>query len=82
MALSLSSPLSAYSTARQRHRLAVCHPFTNLFGPVTDALRGFPTSVVLDGEVIAINDKGQPDFEALQARLRPNELASIFQYAV
>jgi bifunctional non-homologous end joining protein LigD len=58
------------------------HPFTNLFGPVTDALRGFPTSVVLDGEVIAINDKGQPDFEALQARLRPNELASIFQYAV
>jgi bifunctional non-homologous end joining protein LigD len=45
--------------------------FTNLFGPVTDALRGFPTSVVLDGEVIAINDRGQPDFEALQARLRP-----------
>jgi bifunctional non-homologous end joining protein LigD len=45
--------------------------FTDLFGPVTDALRGFPTSIVLDGEVIAINDKGQPDFEALQARLRP-----------
>ncbi len=39
--------------------------FTNLFGPITDALRGFPTSVVLDGEVICINDKGQPDFEAL-----------------
>jgi ATP-dependent DNA ligase len=38
--------------------------FTNLFGPVSDALRGFPTSIVLDGEVIAIKDQGQPDFEA------------------
>jgi bifunctional non-homologous end joining protein LigD len=47
------------------------HSFTNLFGPVSDALRDFPTSILLDGEVIAINDKGQPDFEALQARLRP-----------
>jgi bifunctional non-homologous end joining protein LigD len=47
------------------------HSFTNLFGPVSDAIRGFPVSIVLDGEVIVINDKGQPDFEALQARLRP-----------
>ncbi len=47
------------------------HSFTNLFGPVSDVLRGFPTSILLDGEVIVINDKGQPDFEALQARLRP-----------
>jgi bifunctional non-homologous end joining protein LigD len=47
------------------------HSFTNLFGQVSDALRSFPTSILLDGEVICINDKGQPDFEALQARLRP-----------
>jgi bifunctional non-homologous end joining protein LigD len=47
------------------------HSFTNLFGPVSDALRGFPVSILIDGEVVAINDKGQPDFEALQARLRP-----------
>jgi bifunctional non-homologous end joining protein LigD len=47
------------------------HSFTNLFGAVSDALRGFPASTVLDGEVIAINKRGQPDFEALQARLRP-----------
>ena len=47
------------------------HPFTKLFGPVSDALRGFPVSILLDGEVIAINDKGRPDFEALQVRLRP-----------
>jgi hypothetical protein len=31
--------------------------FTNLFGPVSDALRGFPVSPLLDGEVIVINDK-------------------------
>jgi bifunctional non-homologous end joining protein LigD len=47
------------------------HSFTHLFGPITDALRGFPVSIVLDGEVVAINAKGKPDFEALQARLRP-----------
>lgn len=49
------------------------HAFTKLFGPVSDALRGFPVSLVLDGEVIAINDRGRPDFEALQARLRPRD---------
>src|SRR5579864_6808486 len=47
------------------------HSFTRLFGPISDALQGFPASVLLDGEVVCINDKGQPDFEALQARLRP-----------
>ncbi len=49
------------------------HSFTNLFGPVSDTLRGFPVSILLDGEVIVINDKGQLDFEALQARLRPRD---------
>ena len=47
------------------------HSFTKLFGPISDALRGFPISLVLDGEVIAIDGRGRPDFEALQARLRP-----------
>ena len=30
------------------------HSFTNLFGPFSDALRGFPASILLYGEVIAI----------------------------
>jgi bifunctional non-homologous end joining protein LigD len=47
------------------------HSLTNLFWPISDALRGFPTSLLLDGEIIAINEKGRPDFEALQQRLRP-----------
>jgi bifunctional non-homologous end joining protein LigD len=49
------------------------HSLTTLFAPVADALRGFPTSVLLDGEVIAITDTGRPDFEALQRRLRARE---------
>ena len=49
------------------------HSFTRLFGPVSDALRSFPASLVLDGEVVAITDEGRPDFEALQGRLRPRD---------
>jgi bifunctional non-homologous end joining protein LigD len=48
------------------------HSFMN-FGPVSDALRAFPTPTLLDGEVIAINNRGKPDFEALQARLRARD---------
>ena len=49
------------------------HSFTRLFGPVSDALCGFPASLVLDGEVVAITDEGRPHFEALQQRLRPRD---------
>src|SRR6516165_10381940 len=49
------------------------HSFTRLFGPVWDALRSFPASLVLDGEVVAITDEGRPDFEALQGWLRPRD---------
>ncbi len=33
------------------------HPFTTLFRPITEAPRDFPTSLVLDGEVVAIERK-------------------------
>ena len=49
------------------------HSFTRLFGPVSDAIRSFPASLVLDGEVVAITGEGRPDFEALQQRLRPRD---------
>jgi bifunctional non-homologous end joining protein LigD len=48
------------------------HSFTRLFGPVAESLRDVPVSILLDGEAIVINDRGQPDFEALQSRLRPS----------
>jgi ATP-dependent DNA ligase len=38
---------------------------------VSGALRGFPASFVLDGEVVPITDEGRPDFEALQQRPMP-----------
>jgi DNA ligase D-like protein (predicted ligase) len=49
------------------------HSFTRVFDPVAGALRSFPTSLVLDGEVVAITEEGRPDFEALQHRLRPRD---------
>jgi bifunctional non-homologous end joining protein LigD len=49
------------------------YSFTRVFGTVADALRSFPVSLVLDGEVVAITDEGRPDFEALQQRLRPRD---------
>ncbi|HKV44426.1 MAG TPA: non-homologous end-joining DNA ligase [bacterium] len=44
---------------------------TDLFRPVTEALTGFPASLVLDGEVVVLDERGLPDFEALQQWLRP-----------
>ncbi|HTR29088.1 MAG TPA: DNA ligase D [Puia sp.] len=34
--------------------------------PVYDSLKGWPVSVVLDGEIVVLNDKGQSDFGDLQ----------------
>jgi ATP-dependent DNA ligase len=48
------------------------HSFTNLFGPVSNALRRFPTSLLLDGGSHRDQRQGPiADFEAFQARLRP-----------
>jgi bifunctional non-homologous end joining protein LigD len=49
------------------------YPFTDQFRPITEALRDFPTSLVLDGEAVAIDERGLPDFEALQQRLWPRK---------
>ena len=49
------------------------HPFTNLFRPITEALKDFPVPVVLDGEVVVFDKRGRPDFDALQGRLRPRK---------
>jgi bifunctional non-homologous end joining protein LigD len=36
------------------------------FSPITDALKKFGFDAVLDGEVVAVNDQGEPDFQMLQ----------------
>jgi bifunctional non-homologous end joining protein LigD len=40
--------------------------FNEKFYPVTNALKDWNINAVLDGEIIVINDKGLPDFGALQ----------------
>jgi ATP-dependent DNA ligase len=46
------------------------HSFTHLFAPIAEALRAFPASILLDGEVIAINDKGLKPVPELRGHFR------------
>lgn len=41
--------------------------FKNKFTPVTEALKNWNLNAVVDGEIIAINEKGVPDFQQLQS---------------
>lgn len=40
--------------------------FTKKYYPVTNALKDWKVNAVVDGELVVINDKGLPDFNALQ----------------
>ncbi len=40
--------------------------FEKKFSPVADALRKFGFDAVLDGEIVVVDDRGRPDFQALQ----------------
>lgn len=41
-------------------------PFTNKYRPIAEALASLNIEAVLDGEIVAVNDKGLADFQALQ----------------
>ena len=41
-------------------------PLNRKFAPIVDALRAFRFEAVLDGEVVAVDDRGYPDFQLLQ----------------
>jgi bifunctional non-homologous end joining protein LigD len=41
-------------------------PFNEKFYPVFNALKDWKVNAVVDGEIIVLNDKGMPDFGALQ----------------
>ena len=49
------------------------------FPTVAAALEGFPRDVVLDGEIVAVDDKGRPVFQALQNAMRSGT-ATILYY--
>ena len=40
--------------------------FDKKFFPVVEALRKFGADAVLDGEIVVVDDRGRPDFQALQ----------------
>jgi bifunctional non-homologous end joining protein LigD len=41
-------------------------PFTEKYAPVTAALQSLQLNAVIDGEIVAVNEKGLADFQALQ----------------
>jgi bifunctional non-homologous end joining protein LigD len=43
------------------------------FPAVAEALAGLPIHAVLDGEIVSVDDKGRPDFQALQNSMRSGE---------
>jgi bifunctional non-homologous end joining protein LigD len=43
------------------------------FPTVAAALSGFPADVIFDGEIVAVNSQGRPDFQALQNSIRSRE---------
>jgi len=43
------------------------------FPTVAAALSGFPIDVILDGEIVAVDSQGRPDFQALQNSIRSGE---------
>ena len=51
--------------------------FTGKFTPVTVALASMEADLVLDGEIVALNEKGNPDFQALQGYLKHGEQARL-----
>ncbi len=46
--------------------------FTGLFAPIAESLMAVAVQVVLDGEVVAVDAEGRPDFAMLQQWLRPS----------
>lgn len=61
---------------RSRNNLA----YNEKFQPVTDALEKWKVNVVVDGEIIALNDNGTADFQALQSFAKKGGSAKLVYY--
>jgi bifunctional non-homologous end joining protein LigD len=48
--------------------------YTRRYPSVVEALSGLGCDVILDGELVALNDEGKPDFDALQKNNTQNHL--------
>ncbi|HVI48748.1 MAG TPA: DNA ligase D [Chitinophaga sp.] len=54
--------------------------FTEKFSVIVAALRQWKVKAVIDGEIIALNDKGNPDFQALQNYLQLGKSTHLVYY--
>ncbi|MBV7533777.1 DNA ligase D [Chitinophaga sp. sic0106] len=54
--------------------------FNAKFTTIVEALKKWNTKAVVDGEIVALNDKGDPDFQALQNFLKTGRSAHIVYY--
>lgn len=50
------------------------------YTPITDALKSVGTSAVFDGEIVALNEEGTADFQALQAFEKDGRKANMVYY--
>jgi len=48
------------------------------FPAVAAALDGFPVDAVFDGEIVAVDDRGRPDFQSLQNAARSGEVRILY----
>jgi bifunctional non-homologous end joining protein LigD len=58
------------SASRARLLTRRCHDWTERFGPLVNDIAGLAVeAAILDGEVVAMDEKGRPDYAMLQADL-------------
>jgi bifunctional non-homologous end joining protein LigD len=74
----LASDGTVALTSRNGNDFTARYP--ELSGPIGDAFGGKP--VVLDGEIVALNEQGRPDFGLLQNRRKAGRSVSYFAFDV
>ena len=55
--------------------------FNNKFPSIVEALQQWKVKAVVDGEIVAINENGKPDFQALQSFAKKGGKADLHFYA-
>ena len=53
--------------------------FADKYTPVSDALKALNVNAVFDGEIVAVNERGLPDFQLLQNH---HQASASLQYAL
>ncbi|HEY6976014.1 MAG TPA: DNA ligase D [Chitinophagaceae bacterium] len=55
--------------------------YNEKFGMIAEALGNWKINALIDGEIIAVNKEGRPDFQALQGFAKTGNTANLFYYA-